>query len=240
MSDIIRLNRFNDIYTNSTCSGFGSLEENTILFRKYLLEIIDKYNIHSILDLACGNYTAVKDIICNNNIKYIGADISTKIIEHNKKTYPEQEFICFDAITGDLSQYNCDLIIFRHVIQHLNIIDAKKAIDNIYKSKSKYLIVNHQRGLSLNIDNKIKEKGWENQMYNLNLEPFNLEKNELLYIKDTDNHVIERGQQECYSIYKIDSKMLNYRFLCQFNTIYTLLVQGLIKHFRTEIESRLE
>jgi hypothetical protein len=156
------------------------------------------------LDLACGNYIAVKDIIENNNIKYIGADISIKIIEHNKKTYPEQEFIYLDAITSDLSEYNCDLIIFRHVIQHLNYIDAQKAVDNIFKSQSKYLFINHQRGLQINEDHHIPENHWENQMYNLNIAPFHLQDKELLFIKDCDNHVVDRGgQEESYSLYSI-------------------------------------
>ena len=205
MSDVTtRTGRFNQIYSNSSSSGHGSYEENTVLFRGYLSEVIAKYNVKSILDLACGNYIAVKDIIEHNNIKYIGADISIKIIDHNKKTYPEQEFICLDAITSDLSQYNCDLIIFRHVIQHLNYTDAQKAVDNIYTSKSKYLFINHQRGLRANEDSRIQEHGWANQMYNLNIAPFHLQNKELLYIKDEDKHVVDRGgQEECYSLYSI-------------------------------------
>jgi SAM-dependent methyltransferase len=173
------------------------------LFRENILHIIKEYDIKSILDLACGNYIVIKDIVDTNNIKYIGADISTKIIEHNKQNYPEQQFICLDAITDDLSKFKSDLVIFRHVIQHLNYTDAIKAIDNIQKSKSKYLIINHQRGLNTNIDNKIQECGWANQMYNLNIAPFNLKKCELWYIKDVDKHVIDRGQEECYSLYNI-------------------------------------
>jgi SAM-dependent methyltransferase len=204
MSDITtRTGRFNNIYLHSSCSGTGSLKENTVLFRTQLLQIIKQYNIKSILDLACGNYIAVKDIIANNNITYIGADISIKIIEHNKQNYPDQTFICLDAITGDLSQYDCDLIIFRHVIQHLNYTDAKKAVDNIYKSNSKYLFINHQRGLHANKDSHIPENGWANQMYNLNIAPFHLQNKELLYIKDEDKHVVDRGQEECYSLYSI-------------------------------------
>jgi ubiquinone/menaquinone biosynthesis C-methylase UbiE len=205
MSDIIkRSNRFNNIYLNSSCSGNGSYSENTILFRQTLLKIIKEYNILSILDLACGNYISVKDIIDNSNIKYIGADISIKIIEHNQKKYPQQQFICLDAITSDLSMYKCDLIIFRHVIQHLNYKDAIKSIDNIYKSKAKYLMINHQRGLNTNIDKNVQEHMWENQMYNLNIEPFNLINKEILYVKDYDKHVIDKGQEECYSLYIID------------------------------------
>ncbi len=58
------------------------------LFRENILHIIKEYDIKSILDLACGNYIVIKDIVDTNNIKYIGADISTKIIEHNKQNYP--------------------------------------------------------------------------------------------------------------------------------------------------------
>ena len=200
----LREYRFNAIYSNSNCSGPGSLIENTNLFRKNLQLIIKEYNIKSILDLACGNFIAIKDIIESNEIKYIGADISINIIEHNKKQYPKQQFICLDAITDDLSKYSYDLIIFRHVIQHLNYIDSQTAINNIYKSKCKYLFINHQRGLNENVDRSINENGWDNQMYNLNVEPFNLEQKELLYVKDYDKHVIDRGQEESYSLYTLD------------------------------------
>ena len=127
-----------------------------------------------------------------------------------------------DAIMDDLLKYNCDLIIFRHVIQHLNIIDAQKAIENIYRSKCKYLFINHQRNLDKNIDKKINEVGWQNQMYNLNIEPFNLGVNEIYHIKDLDKHVIDRGQGESYSLYNIikNFEIVNYIYnskICIFN-----------------------
>ena len=51
MSDITtRIGRFNQIYSNSASSGHGSYEENTVLFRSHLLQIIRQYNIKSILD----------------------------------------------------------------------------------------------------------------------------------------------------------------------------------------------
>lgn len=205
---IQRVERFDKIYLNQSSSGCGSFPENTNLFRDNLNLLIKKYNIKSILDLACGNFICLKDIVINNpDIRYIGADISNNIIEDNKKKYPEQSFICLDAITDDLSKFNCDLIIFRHVIQHLNFKNANLAINNIYKSNCKFLLINHQKGISSNNDNKIKEIHWANQAYNLYLPPFNLKNKELECLIDNDKHVFlhknHKERQECFSLFSI-------------------------------------
>ena len=145
----------------------------------------------------------MEDIVNELNIDYLGTDISENIIEHNKQKYGKQ-FIKLDVVNADLNHFNQDLIIFRHIIQHLNYNDSQEAIKNIFNSNCKYLLINHQTGLTENEDKKIQESGWDNQMYNLNIHPFNLKNNEILNITDIDNHVINRGQNECYSFYTIN------------------------------------
>jgi SAM-dependent methyltransferase len=199
----IRENRFNNIYKNSKSSGCGSYKENTMYFNKILREFIKNNNIKSILDLGCGNFESIENIVNELNINYIGTDISEIIIEHNKQKY-NKNFIKLDVVSSELQQFNQDLIIFRHIVQHLNFNDSQTAIKNIFNSNCKYLLVNHQDGLKENLDKKIQESGWDNQMYNLNIHPFNLKDKEILNLTDMDNHVIDRGQNECYSFYKIN------------------------------------
>lgn len=205
---LIRENRFNNIYKTTKSSGCGSYKENTIFFNKFLIEFVKNNNIKSILDIGCGNFESMEDIVNEFDINYLGTDISEIIIQHNKQKYGKN-FIKLDVVNTELNIYNQDLIIFRHIIQHLNFKDSQEAIKNIFNSNCKYLLVNHQDGLIENKDKNIQENGWENQMYNLNIHPFNLKNYEILKITDIDNHVIDRGQHECYSFYEINHLLLS-------------------------------
>ena len=202
-----RKTRFNNIYKTTFSSGCGSEPENITFFNHFLHNFIQEKNIKSILDLACGNFKSMNQI-CNNNpmLQYIGTDISEIIIQHNIEhniINNNIQFMILDVVKDNISHFTQDLIVFRHVIQHLNYNDAQTVIRNIFNSGCKYLLINHQSGLTTNIDKNIVELGWDNQMYNLNIEPFHLKKYELMSVKDVDKHVNDRGQNECYSIYEI-------------------------------------
>lgn len=199
----LRENRYNNIYKNTKSSGCGSYKENTTHFNKVLREFINNNNIKSVLDLGCGNFESIEETVNEFDMEYLGADISEIIVEHNKQTYGKK-FIKLDVVTTDLKDFNQDLIIFRHIIQHLNYSDSQEAIKNIFNSKCKFLLVNHQSGLIKNEDKYVKEIDWDNQMYNLNISPFNLKDKEIKNVTDKDNHVNDRGQHECYSFYKIN------------------------------------
>lgn len=207
MSKIIRRERFEKIYQKEISSGDGSRYENTVFFREILDNIIDKYQIKSIVDLGCGDFISTKAILdIYPKIQYLGLDISHTIINDNQEKYPNYNFQIFDAVLDDLSFYKYDLIIFRHTLQHLNYQNAQKVINNIKNSSCKYLLVNHQLGLKTNDDNKLKEIDWENQMYNLNVEPFNMNKlptKELEKWYDNEKNRIQFGQEETYSLYMI-------------------------------------
>jgi hypothetical protein len=149
----------------------------------------------------------MEDIVTDLNIDYTGGDISQVIIDYNKEKYNDIKFMKLDALTSDLRSFDQDLIIFRHILQHLNYDNSQLAIKNIFISKCKYVLINHQDGLLINEDKHIHEVDWQNQMYNLNIEPFNLKECEILKIKDIDNHVVDHGQNECYSFYKITTKV---------------------------------
>jgi len=201
----VRESRFEAIYHVTDSSGSGSEKHNTTFFNAVLKDFIAKYDIKSILDLACGNFESMEDIVKECGISYLGADISKTIVRRNNERFQPIPFIQMDALTADLSVYGHELLLFRHVVQHLNFNDAQLAIRNIFKSGCKYLLINHQEGLTVNEDRSVRECGWDNQMYNLNIEPFSLKANELynVNVADMDGHVVDRGQRECYSFYRL-------------------------------------
>ena len=59
---------------SESLSGDGSGSKQTVVIRKKIPLIIQKYNIKSIFDAACGDFYWMKFII-NNKIQYIGADL---------------------------------------------------------------------------------------------------------------------------------------------------------------------
>ena len=60
--------------------------ENTKNIRKELIKLIHKYNIKIFLDIPCGDFNWIKNII-NRNIKYIGGDIVKQLIDQNNKKF---------------------------------------------------------------------------------------------------------------------------------------------------------
>lgn len=118
-------------------SGWGSTFVSTTSLRKYLPAIFEKYHIDSILDIPCGDYNWMK-YVDKGNLKYIGADIVEELIEINKTKYPGIDFRVIDLTKDELPQV--DLIFCKDCLQHLSYQNIFLAIENIKRSKSKYLL----------------------------------------------------------------------------------------------------
>ena len=145
-------------------SGKGSELKATEELRKVLPSIIDTWKIKSVLDLPCGDYNFMKEVVLNCN--YIGADIVPELIANNSIKYPGINFKCLDIVKDKLPK--SDLIIVRDCFVHLPLSDIQKAIKNAKKS-CKYMLVTSFN----NAENKdITVGGW--RVLNMQIEPFNL------------------------------------------------------------------
>jgi len=136
---------FSGIYENF---GFGSLEsrsgpgstiEQTDKLRKEILNLVKDKNIRSVVDIPCGDFNWMKEIV-NEFEYYIGGDIVSEAVEINNLTYGSSKinFVEFDLIEDEIP-YG-DLLIVRNVIGHLPLEDGVKVIKNILKSNCKYLL----------------------------------------------------------------------------------------------------
>jgi SAM-dependent methyltransferase len=136
---------FNDIYGNNfwnsqeSKSGQGSTMEATVSIREQLPLVIEKYSIHSMLDVPCGDYKWMNAV--QKNCDYIGGDIVSEMVENNQKLYSSDKvrFQTIDITTDVLPQV--DLIFCKDCLQHLSFQKVKDAINNFKKSGSKYLLV---------------------------------------------------------------------------------------------------
>ena len=86
-------------------SGRGSRGHNLKMKEDIVNNILNTYNIDSVLDIGCGDCEVNKNIEFKN---YTGVDVSDFIIEKNSKLYPNRNFILGDfgkIKESNLTQY---------------------------------------------------------------------------------------------------------------------------------------
>lgn len=139
---------FDDIYVNNgfggneetraeTRSGPGSTLDATVNVRKFITDVVNRYDIKSVVDLPCGDFNWMSEI-ADDFDSYTGMDISKSCITDNRKKYPQHNFKVFDAITDKIP--DCDLLIVRDILGHMPLEYAGKAFNNIKSANWKYLI----------------------------------------------------------------------------------------------------
>lgn len=118
---------FTDIYTNRVwgvlpsgegSSGEGSDSHNAVDYLNFLKQFIESHQIHSIVDIGCGDWELFK-LLDLSNVEYWGFDVVKSLIERNQTLYkaPNIHFIYADAV--DISLPQADLLICKDVFQHL-------------------------------------------------------------------------------------------------------------------------
>lgn len=121
-----------------------------------------------LLDLPCGDYHWMQ-LVDLDGIIYTGADKQSKGIEDNKQKYPSVHFEVLD-ITQDLLPKN-DLVLVRDCLVHLDNECVWKAIDNLKRSRSKYLLITNFPKINHALLNyNIETGGW--RPINFQLAPF--------------------------------------------------------------------
>ncbi|WP_277487383.1 class I SAM-dependent methyltransferase [Catalinimonas alkaloidigena] len=166
--DIYEQNTWN-ISTQESVSGEGSTTEQTQALKKDLPRLLRQFNVHSMLDLPCGDFHWMQELKLEG-IHYTGADIVSELVQKNQRLYGcnHREFTLMDLINDPLPQV--DLIFCRDCLVHFSHQDVSSALTNIKASGSTYLMMTH---FPLEDHNKdIITGGW--RPANFCLPPFNL------------------------------------------------------------------
>jgi len=148
-------------------SGVGSTLAVTETIRSKIPELLNELKIKSILDVPCGEFNWFKEINFDK-ISYIGADIVADAIKNNNKKYSDnnKKFLNLNILKDQLPKV--DLILCRDLLVHFSFKDIKRAIENIKKSGSMYLLTTSFISKKQNTDIKMGE--W--RPLNLEAEPF--------------------------------------------------------------------
>ena len=165
--------RNNNMWGSSeSYSGPASELLNTQKTLDGIKNVIHQYDITSMLDIPCGDANWIHYIFPELKM-YIGADIVEQNVLDNNEKFNYLEHVSFkkmDICETELP--TLDLIFVRDLLMHLSNSDTQLAIENIYKSGAKYLLVSQDTNISENIDTFTG--GY--RPINLEIPPFNLPK----------------------------------------------------------------
>jgi SAM-dependent methyltransferase len=139
---------FGEIYANAAwgknrgdagTSGFGSSLGATIIYRTYLEHFMAELGVRSVVDAGCGDWE-FSQAIDWNGIDYKGYDIVPSVIEQDRAKFekPNVHFFVANIVEADLPP--ADLLIVKHVLQHLPTASVQRFLVQLPKYKHVLLV----------------------------------------------------------------------------------------------------
>jgi len=147
-------------------SGDGSTLVETETLRRGIATVLDELGAKSLLDIPCGDFRWLSEVPLG--VSYIGAVIVAALVEANNRQFgsPTRQFVRLDLTTHPLPQ--ADVVLCRDCLVHLSFANIERALANILKSGSAYLLTTHFPDLQENYD--IADGDW--RPLNFELPPF--------------------------------------------------------------------
>jgi len=165
---VFRRNLFNG---KESLSGEGSSLTSTVVIRREIPKLVEKFKIRTILDVPCGDMFWIRHIL-DTSITYTGADISSLAIKENRKKFSLLTFQVMDAVKEIPNTY--DLIISRDLLVHLPLAHCKQVLWNFCESGSRYLLTTTFPDRVQNTELSYSGRVVQWRPLNLAVEPFNL------------------------------------------------------------------
>lgn len=137
-----------NMWAADSVSGPGSELEQTRALREGLPPLLARFGVRSVLDLPCGDFGWLSTVDLGVE-SYLGADIVAELVARNSARYG-QSFQVLDLITDDLPR--ADLVLCRDCLVHLSFHDIGRAIANLRRSGSRYLLTTTFTELNTNAD----------------------------------------------------------------------------------------
>jgi hypothetical protein len=160
----------NDLMVSGPGSIPGSPQTKNVITN--LNEFIKNNDIKNVLDMPCGDFAWMKELLkINNKLDYTGYDIVKDIIDINNKKYSSDKirFILKDII-NEKNFNNFDLIFVRDFFIHINNKDINKVLTAIKNSKIKFFACSNYNEEAFNNDVVVGQ----HRKINLSIKPFNL------------------------------------------------------------------
>jgi hypothetical protein len=137
--DLFHTNAWGD---DESVSGPGSNLVYSAAIRAALPGLLRELEVRTLLDLPCGDFFWMKevDLEAAGVERYLGADVVPELIERNSGLYrgAGRTFLRLDLTRDPLPP--ADLVLCRDCLVHLSFEDAFRALANLKRSGSRYLL----------------------------------------------------------------------------------------------------
>jgi hypothetical protein len=120
-------------------SGRGSDFDQTIRIQEQLPGLLRKYDVTSLTDLPCGDQNWISKVPMDG-ISYVGADIVRDLISNNTELYGSSNRAYIEIDITREKPSRADLILCRDLLVHLNTRQIFKALRNMKRSGSSYIL----------------------------------------------------------------------------------------------------
>lgn len=134
---------FTDIYRNGTwgrnpqgfgTSGAGSSIHGTVVYRPFLQHFLKVNAIRSVVDAGCGDWN-FSQAIDWTGIDYKGFDIVEAVIAQDKQNFERPNIRFFHGNFIEMDLPPADLLLCKHVLQHLPTTLVMKFLPQLSKYK---------------------------------------------------------------------------------------------------------
>ena len=153
-------------------SGAGSVKGSpwVAMAAEALGKAVGEHGVRSINDIPCGDFNWMPDVLAGlGGVRYIGFDIVFDALARNKERFPQYEFRVLD-ITAKVPPA-ADLIFCKDLLNHLTDADVKRAIANMRRSGSKFLLASNNPGFE---NTPLPETPGASRHLDITAPPFNL------------------------------------------------------------------
>jgi hypothetical protein len=133
--EIFRENKWGDADSRS---GMGSNLLYTESLRAELPLLINEFGFGSMVDIPCGDFFWMRLLALD--LDYVGGDIVRPLVEQNRRLFGggRRRFAQMDIVCDKLPK--ADLVFCRDCLVHLSFEDSFRALNNIKRSGSTYLL----------------------------------------------------------------------------------------------------
>lgn len=136
-------NFFDANYRAGWTSGFGSFVSSTATYRCIIEAFIRLNDVHSVLDVGCGDWQFSKLIPWDDyNVSYLGLDVSPLIVEKNIATFgaERRQFKVIREPSEIFGLGHFDLVICKDVLIHLPNNVTNEYLD-VFAAVARYALV---------------------------------------------------------------------------------------------------
>jgi hypothetical protein len=136
-----RVYRENGWGDTESVSGTGSNYQATAVLRRELPALWQRHNVRSLLDIPCGDFHWMREVVHAVPGGYMGMDVVSPLIADNRKRYTWNQRIHF--LRGNILRTRLpavDLILCRDCLVHFSYRDIRRALLNIQRSNANYLL----------------------------------------------------------------------------------------------------